>query len=113
MQLSDYQDATDETALYPMAGTGDIVAISYAALGLAGEAGEIANKVKKILRDDNGILTIEKAEAIEGELSDVLWYVARVATEIGSSLDYIGEKNLAKLRDRKARGVIQGSGDNR
>lgn len=113
MQLNDYQDDTAETALYPLAGTGDIVAISYAALGLAGEAGEIANKVKKILRDAGGKLTLEMAEAIEKELGDVLWYWSRMVTEIGSSADEVAEANLAKLRDRKERGVIQGSGDNR
>jgi NTP pyrophosphatase (non-canonical NTP hydrolase) len=113
MHFDVYQDATAETALYPDAGTGAITALAYAALGLSGEGGEIANKVKKILRDDQGVLTAEKADAIEKELGDVLWYIARVATEIGSDLNEIATANLAKLRDRADRGVIQGSGDNR
>lgn len=113
MHFDEYQDATAETALYPDAGTGAIAALSYSALGLAGEGGEIANKVKKVLRDDAGLLTAEKADEIEKELGDVLWYIARVATEIGSDLNEIANGNLAKLRSRKERGVIQGSGDNR
>jgi NTP pyrophosphatase (non-canonical NTP hydrolase) len=108
-----YQDNTGLTALYPGAGTGDSQALAYVALGLAGEAGEIANKVKKVLRDDNGVLSKDKADEISKELGDVLWYLARVAEEIGTRLGGVAEGNLAKLFDRQARGVIQGSGDNR
>jgi NTP pyrophosphatase (non-canonical NTP hydrolase) len=108
-----YQDATALTALYPGAGTGNVEALAYTALGLAGEAGEIANKVKKVLRDDNGVLTKDKATEISKELGDVLWYLARVAEEIGTRLGGVAEGNIAKLYDRMQRGVIQGSGDNR
>lgn len=110
--FSDYQAATKETAKYPGAGTGDWAALSYVGLGL-GEAGEVQGKLKKIVRDDDGVLTPEKKEAIQGEIGDVLWYVARLCTEIGTSLEYVAQMNIIKLLDRKERGVIQGSGDNR
>lgn len=111
--FDEYQDKTAHTALYPGAGTGNVEALAYTALGLAGEAGEIANKVKKVLRDDSGVLSKDKATEISKELGDVLWYLARVADEIGTRLGGVAEGNIAKLYDRKARGVIQGSGDNR
>lgn len=113
MDLNLYQRATADTALYPGAGYGTMEALSYATLGLAGEAGEIANKVKKVIRDDNGVLTVEKAQAISDELGDVLWYLARVAEEVKTALNAVAEKNLDKLNSRRERGVIQGSGDNR
>lgn len=105
-----YQVATRETAVYPHSDTGDPEALSYCALGLVGEAGEVANKVKKILRDGD---TAELRTAIRGELGDVLWYAARLADELGVSLTTVAADNLDKLRDRKARGVLGGSGDNR
>ena len=110
--FDDYQLATATTAKYPGALTGDIRAISYTALGL-GEAGEVQGKVKKVLRDDDGVVTHEKRKEIAAELGDVLWYVARLADEIGMSLNAIAQWNIDKLRDRAARGVLQGSGDNR
>ena len=85
----------------------------YPALGLAGEAGEIANKVKKIMRDDNCILTDEKKEDLIGELGDVLWYLAALATELGIDLGEVAEKNIEKLFSRKERGKLGGSGDAR
>lgn len=105
-----YQNATRETAVYPHVDTGDIEALSYCALGLVGEAGEVANKIKKLLRDGD---TPELRRAARGELGDVLWYLARLADELGVSLSGVAEANLAKLHDRKARGVLGGSGDNR
>jgi len=77
MYLDEYQKQTAVTALYPGAGRGTVDAISYSALGLTGEAGEIANKVKKIIRDDAGVLTDNKRSDIVAELGDVLWYLAR------------------------------------
>lgn len=107
-----YQDRTEETAIYPEAGTGSIIALSYVGLGL-GEAGEVQGKIKKIIRDANGSPDRERLEAIAAELGDVLWYVARLAKEAGYSLEAIAQHNLDKLASRKERGVLGGSGDNR
>ena len=82
-------------------------------LGLVGEAGEVADKFKKIYRDDNGVLLEEKREMIEKELGDVLWYLAQLATELNIKLSEVAEANIEKLASRMDRGVLQGSGDNR
>lgn len=104
----EYQRFTDSTAIYPEAGTGEDIALTYVALGLAGEAGEIANKVKKIVRDCE-----YDAEALADELGDVLYYAARFAAELGTSLDLVARDNMAKLTSRKERGVLGGNGDSR
>ena len=109
MDLSEYQHRSRATAVYPGAGDN----LTYPALGLCGEAGEAAEKVKKALRDDGGVLTDERRAALAAELGDVLWYVAQLATEAGLDLDEIAEHNLAKLLSRKERNVLQGSGDTR
>lgn len=87
----------------------------YLALKLAGEAGEAAEKCGKLVRDKNGLMDIadEDGRALALELGDVLWYLSVLAGELGYSLNEVAELNLEKLRDRKARGVIGGSGDNR
>lgn len=113
MKFDDYQQQAGTTAIYPESGTGSFNAVSYALLGLGNEAGEVQGKLKKVWRDYHGHLTLEKKAEIASELSDVLWYLAAAATEIGYSLSDIAEYNLAKLFDRKERGVIGGSGDNR
>jgi NTP pyrophosphatase (non-canonical NTP hydrolase) len=112
LTFNDYQSATESTANYPESGTGSVMALAYVGLGL-GECGEFQGKITKILRDDNGIVTLEKAREIRKELGDVLWYVARASEELGYHLDDIAQENLDKLDDRKARGVLGGSGDNR
>jgi NTP pyrophosphatase (non-canonical NTP hydrolase) len=109
VQLSDYQHRSRVTAVYPDAGHN----LTYPALGLCGEAGECAEKVKKAIRDDGGVLSDERRTALAAELGDVLWYVAQLAAEAGLDLDEIAEDNLAKLLSRKDRGVLQGSGDAR
>ncbi|BAW00858.1 MazG nucleotide pyrophosphohydrolase [Thermus thermophilus] len=108
MTFEEYQKEAQKTALYPEA-----YRLVYPALGLAGEAGELANKVKKVLRDHGGRLREEDREAILAELGDVLWYVAQVATDLGESLEAVAQANLAKLRSRKERGRLGGAGDNR
>lgn len=113
MSMNAYQEATDLTALYPGAGEGSLPGILYATLGLAGEAGEIPNKVKKILRDDEGVLTPEKRQVILDEIGDVLWYAARLCSELSASLGEVAYSNIRKLEDRANRGVIKGSGDYR
>ena len=107
-----YQEILDQTAIYPEAGTGSWIALVYVALGL-GEAGELQGKVKKILRDDDFIITDEKREAILAELGDTLWYVTRVAAELGADLSDVAQANVDKLLDRRERDVLGGSGDNR
>lgn len=107
-----YQTLTGRTAVYPGAGTGSAEALAYAGLGL-GEAGEVQGKIKKVLRDNDGALTPESRKAIADELGDVLWYIARIAIEIDTSLERIAQANLGKLSDREMRGVLGGSGDNR
>jgi NTP pyrophosphatase (non-canonical NTP hydrolase) len=109
MELGEYQRRSRATAVYPGAGA-DLV---YPALGLCGEAGEAAEKVKKAIRDDAGVLTQERREALGAELGDVLWYLAQLATEAGLDLDELAEANLEKLRSRRERGALNGSGDRR
>ena len=108
MTFEEYQKEAQKTALYPEA-----YRLVYPALGLAGEAGELANKVKKVLRDHGGRLREEAREAVLAELGDVLWYVAQVATDLGESLEAVAQANLAKLRSRKERGRLGGDGDDR
>jgi len=109
MDLNTYQQAAGRTALYPDRGQNPL----YPTLGLCGEAGEVADKVKKVLRDDGGIFSAERRQAIALELGDVLWYVAQLAHELGVSLEEIASANLAKLADRADRNVLGGSGDRR
>jgi NTP pyrophosphatase (non-canonical NTP hydrolase) len=109
MLISQYQELSRRTATYPGAGDN----IVYPTLGLAGEAGEVAEKVKKLLRDDGGVLSDERRAALAAELGDVLWYVAQVATEAGLDLEEVAQGNLDKLLSRQRRGVLSGSGDAR
>ncbi|TAL20756.1 hypothetical protein EPN90_00025 [Patescibacteria group bacterium] len=109
MNFDEYQKLSRRTAVYPNQGNNFI----YPTLGLAGEAGEVAEKVKKILRDYNGVADESKKNEIAKELGDVLWYVAQIATELGLSLDDVARLNLEKLISRLERGKIQGDGDER
>lgn len=108
MKLDMYQVKAQQTAVYQVRD-----GLSYCALGLAGEAGEVADIVKKVLRDDGGHLTKKAELALAKELGDVLWYVANLAGELGIPLSVIADINLTKLEDRQKRGVLGGSGDNR
>lgn len=85
----------------------------YPILGLVGEAGEIANKAKKIARDNGGQMDTEAVEDIEKELGDIGWYFAAIATELRTKLSVIASANISKLFSRRERGVLGGSGDNR
>ena len=109
MQANEYQTGALQTAIYPNMGQNFI----YPALGLVGEAGEVAEKVKKIIRDGDGTLTDPDREKIAKELSDVCWYVAVLAYELDYTLEEVMQINLDKLRSRQERGVLSGSGDNR
>tara|TARA_R110000824_G_scaffold363766_1_gene552077 strand:+ start:36 stop:380 length:345 start_codon:yes stop_codon:yes gene_type:complete len=108
-QLDRYQEEAWETAIYPDKGNN----LYYPALGLVGEAGEVCNKIKKVMRDQNGEATPEQKNEIAKELGDVMWYLATLATELDSHLGCIADHNLKKLEDRQKRGVLRGSGDNR
>lgn len=112
LSLDDYQTRAADTAVYPHAGRGDWVALSYLGLGL-GEAGEIQGKIKKILRDAGGEVTDGDRVALAKELGDLQWYVAMLARELSLPLSAVAQMNLNKLGDRKARGVLGGSGDDR
>lgn len=109
MELSEYQEKASSTALYPNVGNNPY----YAALGLAGESGEVANTVKKIMRDNDGTIDDAFRAEIKKELGDVLWYIACVASEMKLDLSDVANANLEKLASRKERGVLQGSGNDR
>ncbi len=113
MEFSAYQEAAHATSLNTSFGEGEMSRLIYPSLKLAGEAGEFAEKVGKIIRDRGGMIDTAERDALGDELGDVLWYVAEVATVLGLDLGTIGERNLEKLRSRADRGVIQGSGDTR
>ena len=109
--LDNYQDDTGVTAIYPDAGQGTTIAFAYLSLKLNGEAGEVGEAYAKYLRGD-----YDFAEAqcrISKELGDVLWYVSQLASELDISLGDVAADNIRKLQDRKQRGVLRGSGDNR
>lgn len=109
LEFNDYQEWTAETAVYP-GKPASREAITYCALGLASEAGEVAGKMKKILRDGD---TDKLRDGLLDELGDVLWYAARLADEMGRSLSSVAEMNIDKLNGRAERGTLQGSGDTR
>lgn len=108
MTLNEYQQKALETAVYPQE-----FKIIYPSLGLTGEAGECADKVKKVIRDNGGQFTEEKRLELAKEIGDVLWYCATFANDIGYDLETIGQMNNDKLHSRQERGVLGGSGDNR
>ena len=108
MDFNSYQRMAKTTAIYPATHK-----ILYPALGLAGEAGEVANKVKKLVRDGTSSLPKEWKEQIGSEIGDVLWYCAVLADDLGISLGKIASENETKLQGRKKRGMISGSGDSR
>jgi len=103
LDMEEYQKSAAETAIYSSKH-----AVMYPALGLAAEAGEVANKVKKILRDGDF-----DRKAIADEIGDCLWYIAALCRDLNVSMNDVARANLSKLQDRKKRGVISGSGDNR
>ncbi len=109
MDFKKYQKESRKTALYPGAGKNFI----YPTLGLSGEAGEVAEKIKKVLRDKGGVVDDQTKEKLEKELGDVLWYVSQISSELGLSLDEVASKNIEKLFSRKDRGVLHGEGDER
>lgn len=116
--FTEYAILAPRTAVYPGAGTGSLLATSYAALGLVNEAGEVAGKIKKVLRDHPEVthfhqLPPELREAIADEVGDTLWYATLLCRELGVSLLGVARRNIRKLYSRMERGTIKGSGDTR
>ena len=109
MDFNEYQKKAFETAIYPDKGDN----IIYPAFGIGGETGEVLNKIKKILRDENFSISDEKKDELIKEIGDLLWYIAALSTELKINLNDIAEKNIAKLSSRKERNQLHGSGDNR
>jgi len=109
MKLNNYQDKARKTAIYPNIG-GNII---YPTLGLCGESGEFAEKIKKLIRDNNGVMTPEIRDALIKELGDILWYVANSASELNVTLEEVAQRNLDKLQKRKQENKLHGEGDDR
>lgn len=125
MTIKEYQTIIEKTAIYPKN-----IGIAYCALGLTGEAGEVAEKIKKLYRDKQHLINyiqrgeepsdvnkflqmVQLIEGIKKELGDVIWYVTALANEFGISLEDIMESNYNKLIKRKETNTLHGSGDNR
>ena len=108
MDLNEYQTKAAEFAVFPKT-----LGLIYPVLGLVGEAGEVAEKLKKIIRDNEGWMSEEQKHEFAKEVGDVLWYIAAIASGLGYTLSDIADMNLGKLQSRKSRNVLNGSGDNR
>jgi NTP pyrophosphatase (non-canonical NTP hydrolase) len=111
MTFDEYQGKTAETAIYPNHIPDELAGVIYCGLGLAGEAGEVAGKIKKLIRDGD---TPEKRRAIVKEIGDCLWYTPRLLEELGKfRMETCAQENIEKLAGRAARGTLGGNGDER
>ena len=108
MNFDEYQTQASKTTIYD-----DKYNIIYPSLGLVNEAGEVAGKVKKVLRDNGGIFGSVEREAIKKELGDVLWYMSAVCSDLNINMSDVAKANIDKLNSRLTRGVLGGSGDER
>lgn len=111
MEFNEYQEKAARTATFQ-----DKLKeykLMYVCLGLAGETGELIEKIKKVIRNEDGVISEEKREGIKYELGDILWYLSQIARTCDISLDDVAEGNIKKLADRAARGVIKSEGDTR
>lgn len=118
MNFKQYQKEATKTALYPRdiileGEQSKLMSWIYPMIGLSGEAGEVANKVKKIIRDEHGEISSDMRNIISMELGDLLWYMAQLCTELHISLDDVAFRNIEKLKERAKEGKIKGSGDKR
>lgn len=114
MDFNEYQRVSQETMIYPHALENDVAGLMYTALGLTGEAGELANKIKKLYRDGFDVADYQAIrEDLTREIGDTLWYLAAMASELNADLGKAAQYNVVKLQDRARRGVLGGSGDNR
>ncbi len=107
--FDEYQENCKKTAKYPVIGKNFV----YPVLGLVGEAGEVAEKVKKLFRDGNGDITDEQLELFKKEIGDVMWYISQLSTELNLKLSDVAKTNIEKLQSRFERDKIHGSGDTR
>lgn len=115
MELNEYQNfcnRQDGTVMYPSHGKQNIEGISYCSLSLCGEAGEVANKVKKVLRGDRPLTEDVRHDLIK-ELGGAFWYLSMLAMELGYTLEQVAQLNLDTINNRIKRGTLQGNGDNR
>lgn len=110
LTINDYQKEAHKTACYLGLEEGNY---TYPVMGLAEEAGEVCGKFAKAVRDENGIISEERKQAIKKELGDVCWFIAEISTLLNLNLEDVMQGNLDKLASRKARGVLHGSGDDR
>lgn len=109
-----YQRQTTKTSLYRSGGIKlSIPALGYLTMGLMGESGEVAEKIKKIFRDGGGKVDVKTRELLGLELGDVLWYISEICTELGLKMGDVAKANIDKLASRRKRGVVHGSGDKR
>jgi NTP pyrophosphatase (non-canonical NTP hydrolase) len=108
LSFREYQEKSAETAIYP-----EDTALAYLTLGLTGEAGEIANKIKKVIRDSKGELSEDLKKDLVKECGDTLWYLSQLIRELDGDFGDVAQANIDKLQSRKERGVLKGSGDNR
>ena len=108
MTFNEYQQQALKTAIYPQN-----YKIVYPSIGLSGETGEVSEKIKKVLRDNNGNFSKDKCQEIAKELGDCLWYIANLSSDIGYSLDDIAEMNINKIISRQQNNQIHGNGDDR
>lgn len=119
MEFNEYQEKASKVAIYPSCAIivegnkARRAEYIYPAIGLSDEAGEVAGKIKKIIRDKHGVLNADDKKALTKELGDVLWYLSELAQTLGIKLDDVAAQNIDKLYDRKERGVLKGSGDDR
>ena len=108
LELNDYQKAALATAIYPQEKK-----IIYPLIGLAGETGEVADKIKKEIRDRDSEFGTDSRREIAKEIGDVMWYLASLANDLGYTLDDIARMNIEKIQSRQHRDKIHGDGDNR
>ena len=128
MNLNEYQELALKTATYGQAidklvvaavqsrnpeSVASVMRLSYVSHGLAGEAGEFNDQVKRVTRDDGGLLTPERRQKLIKELGDVAWYLSQAARELGVTLEEVAKQNIEKLASRAQRGVLTGEGGER
>lgn len=110
MDMDEYQKLATRTAAVP---DGSVLQLYDLGLGVTGEAGELAEKLKKSIRDDGATISVERKLAIKGEIGDVLWYLSQLSRALGFSFSDVAQANIDKLWERYNNGKISGSGDNR